>query len=95
MSRRAVLYGLEADGLFGCRSCMRLAYTSEAENVSDRLLRKQRKLEGRLTSNRGKPRWMRWRTHERISSEISHIERRWGAIAVLRFPSLRSLRQVK
>jgi hypothetical protein len=79
-SRRcAVLYGLSRrDGYFGCRRCLHLAYTSESECPLDRLWRKQRKLEARLSWLGGevpeRPKWMRQRTFERILSEIDLVE---------------------
>ncbi len=78
-SRRcAILYGLSGDGYFGCRLCLRLAYTSEAEDACGRLWRKQRKLEARLTEHDGKPKWMRARTFDRIYEKIVAVEEAWN-----------------
>jgi hypothetical protein len=60
-----VLYGVASDGRFGCRHCMQLAYASEAESTADRINRRSHKLEAKLDDGR-KPKWMRWRTFDRI-----------------------------
>lgn len=52
---------------------MNLAYASEAEGTIDRLWRVERKLETKLRPDGGKPKWMRWRTYERISDRITSI----------------------
>ena len=70
----AVLYGRSRDGYFACRLCLRLAYMSEAEDTSGRLWRKQRKLEARLESDGGRPKWMRARTYERYLARIDAVE---------------------
>ena len=69
--RCAVLYGTARDGRFGCRRCLRLGYSSEAESVADRTWRKQRKLEARL-ERKG----IRQRTFDRVMSEIERCEDR-------------------
>ena len=51
-----------------------LAYMSEAEDTSGRLWRKQRKLEARLESDGGRPKWMRARTYERYLARIDAVE---------------------
>jgi hypothetical protein len=78
-SRRcAVLYGLSGDGYFGCRKCLRLAYSSEAEDTLGRLWRKQRKLEAKLNWLDGdvpvRPKGMRHKTLERILDQIDALE---------------------
>lgn len=72
--RCAVLYGIESDGKFGCRRCMRLAYSSEVEDALGRMWRKQKKLEGRLADNHQRPRGMRQRTYNRILERIERVE---------------------
>lgn len=85
-SRRvALLYGLSSDGYFGCRLCLRLAYMSEAESRTDRILRKLHKLEANLGEDGEKPKWMRWRTFERICERCAAADRAWGAMALARF----------
>lgn len=73
-NRCAILYGLARDGRFGCRICMRLAYTSEAEDTLSRLRRKQWKLEARLGENHVRPPRMRHKTYERIHERIGEVE---------------------
>lgn len=74
--RRAVLYGLANDGKFGCRRCMRLAYASEAEDLTGRLWRKQQRLEARLGKNWTRPKGMHHSTRERILEQIWDAEMR-------------------
>lgn len=73
-SRRVgVLY---SRGLFLCRHCSRVAYTSKSENLPDRMLRKANKIRDRLGADYGLHKPMRrpkgmhwnkfWRLHERI-----------------------------
>jgi hypothetical protein len=69
--RCAVIYGLARDGRFGCRQCLRLGYSGEAESVSDRTWRRQRKLEAQL-ERKG----IRQRTFDRIMSRIEECEQR-------------------
>ena len=47
---------------------------SEAEDTCDRLWRKQRRLEARLTEHGGKPKWMRVRTFDHIYERICTVE---------------------
>jgi hypothetical protein len=77
--RCAILYGLSRrDGYFGCRRCLRLGYSSEAESLIDRLWRKQRKLESKLNWIEGdvpdRPKGMRNRTFENILNRINAVE---------------------
>src|SRR5579862_873928 len=74
--RCAIVYGVSSDGYFACRRCLKLGYSSEAEDLMSRLWRKQRKLEGRLGESYQKPRWMRRRTYERIWAQINDVEER-------------------
>ena len=57
---------------------MRLAYACEAESRIDRINRKSHKLEAKLTEDGEKPKWMRWRTYERICARLDDLE---GAVA--------------
>jgi hypothetical protein len=68
--RVAILYG---GGIFACRHCYQLAYASAREDVCDRAARRADKLRARLgwepgilNGNGDKPKWMRWRTFERL-----------------------------
>ena len=87
-SRRAVLFGIASDGRFGCRYCMRLAYACEAESRIDRINRKTRRLEAKLEEDGVKPKWMRWRTYERICARLDDLEGDWGVEAFARFAPL-------
>jgi hypothetical protein len=74
--RRAVLYGTASDGRFGCRSCMRLGYASEAEDALGRTWRRQRKLAARLGAEDDtdmrppRPKGMHQRTYRRVLEGI-------------------------
>ena len=85
---RAVIYGVASDGKFGCRRCMRLGYASEAESRIDRINRKFHKLQARLGEDGGKPRWMRWRTFDRISAQLGAADQAWGSLVLARLGSL-------
>lgn len=61
---------------FGCRQCYGLAYASTREADTDRWTRRADKLRERLgwepgilNGPGGKPKWMRWRTFERLSEK--------------------------
>lgn len=88
--RRAVIFGVASDGRFGCRRCMCLAYSSEAEATLDRLWRKQRKLEAKLGKDHQRPKGMHGRTYERVLVQIDEVEGRQdaafcvGALSILR-----------
>ena len=71
--RVAILYG---GGIFACRRCYRLAYASSREDACDRATRRADRLRARLDWEPGilngggeKPKWMRWRTFERLAAE--------------------------
>lgn len=62
---------------FACRTCLKLVYASEAEDLMGRLWRKQRKIESRLLDGDDcyqKPKGMHWRTFNRLADEIDEIE---------------------
>jgi len=80
----AVIYGVASDGRFGCRHCMRLAYSSEAEDHMDRLWRKQRKLETKLIEGEIKPKGMHWRTFEQLQNRIDEVEERKDLLFTIR-----------
>jgi hypothetical protein len=72
--RVAVLY--EVGGLFGCRRCCGLAYTSQQETPMYRGLAKAQKIRQRLEGSTdifdafpGKPKSMRWTTYDRLRLE--------------------------
>jgi|SRR5580700_3198827 hypothetical protein len=71
--RVAILYG---GSIFACRHCYRLAYPSAREDVCDRAARRADRLRARLDWEPGilngggeKPKWMRWRTFERLAAK--------------------------
>ena len=71
--RVAILY---SGGIFACRRCHRLAYASSREDVFGRSTGRAETLRARLGWDRGilngeggKPKWMRWRTFERLTAE--------------------------
>ncbi len=75
--RCAVLYG---GTRFYCRSCHGLVYRSQAETPLNRSLRKSARLRAKLGGPPGtshplvKPKWMRWKTFDRIAAEIMDAE---------------------
>ncbi len=71
--RVAILYG---GSIFACRHCYRLAYASAREDAADRAIRRADRLRahlgwepGILNEAGGKPKWMRWRTFERLATQ--------------------------
>lgn len=87
LSRNAVLYGTASDGRFGCRHCMRLGYACESESRIDRINRRLHKLEAKLVEGQ-KPKWMRWRTFDRICEQLDAVDQMWGEEALVRFALL-------
>jgi hypothetical protein len=89
--RVAILYG---GAIFACRTCHRLAYASTRESAGDRSSRRADRLRERLGWEPGilngsgdKPKWMRWRTFERLTAEHDRLlagslrafAARWGS----------------
>jgi hypothetical protein len=75
--RVAILYG---GSIFACRHCYRLAYPSAREDVCDRAARRADRLRARLDWEPGilngggeKPKWMRWRTFERLAAKHDQL----------------------
>ena len=75
--RVAILHG---GGIFACRRCHQLAYASTREDAGDRATRRADRIRARLgwepgiLNGRGlKPKWMRWRTFERLSEEHDRL----------------------
>jgi hypothetical protein len=71
--RVAILYG---GGIFACRHCYQLAYPSSREDAGGRATRRADRLRARLGWEPGilngegeKPKWMRWRTFDRLTAE--------------------------
>ena len=61
-------------GGWACRTCLNLAYSSEAEDGMGRLWRKQRKLEARVGEDWQRPKGMHRATYERIVDRLMEIE---------------------
>jgi hypothetical protein len=79
--RVAILYG---GGVFQCRHCHRLAYSSQREGVldsstrpGDRLRAKLGWTPGVLNSREGKPKGMHWKTFEKLTRQYDETEARW------------------
>jgi len=66
--RVAVLY-LRAKN-FACRHCHGLSYASQSVGACGQTWRKQRRIEARLDANWARPKYMRWRTYERLLRAI-------------------------
>ena len=71
--RVAILYG---GTIFACRHCYQLAYASSRDDAANRSTRRADRLRARLGWEPGilngqgdKPKWMRWRTFERLTAE--------------------------
>lgn len=79
--RVAVLFGGE---VFACRHCYRIAYPSTREDVWDRATRRAEVMRARLGWKPGvlndmgvKPKWMRWRTFDRLVGEHDDAVHCW------------------
>ena len=75
--RVAVLYG--AGKYFLCRHCHDLAYASQSENAALRASRKSNKIIERLGGDisfgyADKPKWMHWKTYNRLMREAEYYE---------------------
>jgi hypothetical protein len=90
--RVAILYG---SGIFACRHCYQLAYASSREDAGGRATRRADRLRARLgwepgilNGNGSKPKWMRWRTFERLAAEHDRFVARSMQAVVLKFGPL-------
>lgn len=72
--RVAVLY--MRGGYFACRHCKRVAYSSQSEDILDRLWRRQHRIETRLGADWRRPKGMRQRTHARLVERLLDLEER-------------------
>ena len=77
--RVAVLY--DASSYFLCRQCCGLAYESQRKDRLRRLVSKAQKIRHRLGGSTSlkegfppKPKWMHWRTYERLQRQASAVE---------------------
>ncbi len=81
-SRRAVLFS--AGGVFRCRGCHDLAYTSTREDATERATRRIMTLQRKLKAPAGcdlfhvpsKPAGMHWQTYQRLTSELMQAHQR-------------------
>lgn len=86
--RVAVLYG---GAVFACRQCHRLAYDSQSEDAASRAMRRAGKVRARLGWGAGianptgtKPKWMRWKTYQRLCGEHdAHADRSMAEMLAL------------
>jgi len=92
--RVAILYG---GRIFACRHCYRLAYASAREDAGNRTARRADRLRARLgwqpgilNGNGTKPKWMRWRTFERLTAKHDQFVARSMQAAALKFGLLES-----
>lgn len=76
-ARVVAVYG--AGKRFLCRHCYGLNYSSQHENMADRMMRKARKIRKRLGADNNltipiffKPKNMHWRTFERLKAEADY-----------------------
>ena len=70
-------------GVFACRHCQRVAYSSQSEDGLDRMWRAQSKIEAKLADNWQRPKGMRQRTYKRLTASVWELEaRRDEAFAV-------------
>jgi hypothetical protein len=85
--RVAILYG---GGIFACRRCHRLAYDSTRESAGDRATRRADHIRmrigwepGILNGDGPKPKWMRWKTFDRlVARHDNYVHRSWVGFAV-------------
>lgn len=70
--RVAVLY--LRGGYFACRRCKRVAYSSQSEDILDRLWRKQQWIEARLDESWRRPKGMRQSTYRLLIDKLSDLE---------------------
>ena len=67
---------------------MRLAHASEAESRIDRINRKFHKLQVKLGEDGEKPKWMQWRTFDRICGRLDAADQACGFNVLARFGPL-------
>ena len=74
--RTALLYMRSAR--FACRACQKVAYSSQSEDVMDRMVRKQNQIETSIKENAKRPRGMRQSTMKLLFARLEDSEQRWG-----------------
>lgn len=72
--RVAVLYLRQ--GVFACRHCQRVAYSSQSDDALDRMWRKQGKIEARLGDRWQRPKGMRQQTYRGLIATLNDCEER-------------------
>jgi len=70
-------------GRFACRHCQRVAYSSQSDDVLDRMWRKQSKIERRLGEHWRRPKGMHSATYERIVQAIMDCEEQRNAAFIV------------
>jgi hypothetical protein len=65
-----VLY--QRSGRFACRTCQRVAYTSQSGSESDRVHSRYHKLHALIEN--GKPKWQRWATFNRLEEKFERAD---------------------
>ena len=87
--RVAILY---VGGIFACRHCYQLAYPSAREDAGDRATRRADRIRARLgwspgilSAPEGKPKWMRWRTFERLTEQHDQFAARSLQVLAAKF----------
>lgn len=89
--RRAVLFSV--DGVFRCRACHGLVYTSTRETDDDRVVRRALVIQKRLGGHTSgtifdpepKPRGMHWATYERLCDELYELNLQTMCSFIARF----------
>lgn len=82
---------------FTCLRCSRLVYATQRMSRIDRAEYRAAKMTLRLDASPNqpnayrKPKWMRWRTFDRIVGEIDAIDRQWRPVRVTQFAPFRRL----
>jgi hypothetical protein len=63
------------DGSFSCRHCLKLVFSSQDASKLNRLLRKQNKVEAKLTGpyRCARPQGMHWATFRRITRDLNTV----------------------
>jgi hypothetical protein len=91
--RVAILYG---GGIFACRHCHRLAYASAREDAGDRAARRAERIRARLEWEPGilngwgsKPKWMHWRTFDRLAAQQDALVGRSMQAMIVKFGPFR------
>jgi hypothetical protein len=70
-------------GRFACRTCQRVAYSSQSGDTLDQTWRQQRRIEARLGTNWQRPKGMRGRTYDRLIAALMDCEERRDQAFVL------------